>query len=205
MVKTEHSKKTEKTLLRIVLLALFSAMAFVLYLFELPVFPAQPHLKLDFSDIPALIGSVIFGPVFGVLVELIKNVIELVVKGFGSQMGFGNIMNFVVGCAFVVPFSIVFRHITSRNKNKKALAAVLAGIVSVVSILLFGAVGNYLIAPLFFKLFLGIELSKAALWSAVGWATALNAVKGAMLWAAALPLVAVIKERLGKELKKAQQ
>jgi len=202
MVKTEQSKNSSKALLRIVFLAMFSAMAFVLYLLEVPIFPAQPHLKLDFGDIPALIGGILFGPGFAVLVELIKNAIELIVRGFGSQMGFGNIMNFIVGCAFIVPFSLIFRRMTGNKKNRKVMAAVVAGIASVVSILFFGAAGNYVVAPLFFKYFLGIEFSKAALWSAIGWATALNAVKGAILWIVALPLVAVIKERLGKELNK---
>ncbi|HZJ78877.1 MAG TPA: ECF transporter S component [Clostridia bacterium] len=190
-------KKSNKTLLRVILLALFSAMSFVLFLLEFPVIPGLSYLKLDLSDIPALIGAVIFGPVFGVLVELFKNILELSVKGIGTQMGFGNLMNFIVGCAFIVPFSIIFRKITDNGKCKQMIGVIIAGFVSLISIVAIGIVGNYLIAPLFFKYFLGVELSDSALWTAIWGATALNAVKGVMLWVVAIPLVAVIRKRLG--------
>ncbi len=188
--------------MRLILLALFSAMAFVLYLIEVPVIPGLSYLKLDFGDIPALIGSVLFGPVFGILVEFFKNLIELFVKGFAEQMGFGCIMNFVVGCAFVVPFSIIYRNMRGKNGERNFIYAVLAGIVSFILIVLAGIAGNYLIAPLFFKYFMNVVLTKQALWTAIWGATALNAVKGAMLCVVAIPLVAVIKKRLGKEIAK---
>lgn len=179
--------------------ALFTAMSFVLYLVEFPVIPTLSYLKLDLGDIPALIASVIIGPAMGALVELLKNVIQLLVRGFGSQMGFGNIMNFLVGTAYIVPFALIWRKKAKNGKNKGAvIAAMLVGLVSIVVV---GALGNYIIAPLFFKYFLNTVLSKEALLGAVGGATAINLVKGVMLSIVSYPLIKALGKHLNSMIK----
>lgn len=191
------AKKTEK----LVLLGIFSAMSFVLYLFEFPIVPGLSHLKLDLSDLPALIGSVFFGPLFGVIIEFVKNILELIFKGIGTQMGFGNIMNFIVGCAYIVPFSLIFRKYAFGKEvaaKKRALFAVVGGIVGIICIIVVGIGANYFIDPLFFKYFLGIELTSDALWGAIWGATALNALKGAMLAIVGYPLMLVLSRYAGK-------
>ncbi|HBL41072.1 MAG TPA: hypothetical protein DDY98_05690 [Ruminococcaceae bacterium] len=159
---------------------LFSAIAFVLYLFEIPFIG---HLKLDISDIPALLGSIVFTPVFGIVVELVKNLLELLVRGLGAQMGFGNIMNFSVGCAYVIPFALIWR----KKTNAKGFA--LAAICGLFSIVVIGLAGNALIVPPYFRFFLHTEIDSATLKGAILSATALNAVKGAILTAVAYPLI----------------
>ena len=81
--------QTRHSLTRLVSVAMLSAVALVLYLLEFPLLPAATYLKMDFSDIPAVFGGVLFGPAYGVLIELIKNLLEMLLKGFGTQMGFG--------------------------------------------------------------------------------------------------------------------
>ncbi len=159
---------------------LFSAVAFVLYLFEIPFFA---HLKLDISDIPALLGSIVFTPVFGVVVELVKNLLELTVRGLGAQMGFGNIMNFLVGCAYVIPFALIWR----KKSNAKGFA--LAAICGLASIIVIGLAGNALIVPPYFRFFLHTEVDAAMLKTAIIGATTLNALKGAILTVVAYPLI----------------
>ena len=164
---------------KLVLIAMLAAAATVLYFLEFPVLPAQPHLKLDFGDLPAFIAAVVLGPAAGVLVELIKNVIEMMIRGFGSQMGYGNLMNFLVGCAYIVPYALIYRKWNARfGEGKTILMSAAAGFVC---ILVVGFAGNLLVAPLYFKFFLGVELSNAALWGAVWGAAAINAAKGILL------------------------
>lgn len=190
------ANKDIKSLSTLIIISMFSALSLILYFFEFPVLSAFPHLKLDFSDVPALLAGVIFGPLWGVLVELIKNVLELMLKGLGSQLGFGNIMNFIVGCAFIVPFSIIFRKLGDKfNYFVKILISSAAGIVSII---IFGICGNCLITPPFFKFFLGLELDNSTLWAAIWGATALNAIKGAMLAIVAFLLVNVITSAINK-------
>lgn len=189
-------KKTQqKTLERIAILAMLSAIALVLFLFEIPLLPSMSHLKLSPSDIPALFAAVAYGPVFGVIVEFVKNLLELVIKGMGTQMGFGNIMDFLVGCAYIVPFALIYR---KRKTNKAMLIACL---VSTASIIVIGLCGNYVIAPLFFKYFLGIELDSASLWAAISAATIQNTIKGILLSLISYPLIKVLMERLEKYIR----
>ena len=173
--------------------AMLSAISFVLFLLELPpLIPAIAHLKLDLSDIPALFAAVAYGPVTGVVVELIKNLLELVFKGVGTQMGFGNLMNFIVGCAYVVPFAVVYR------KMKSTKGIIMASILGLLTILVVGIGANYFVTPLFFKFFLKIDLDSTTLWAAIGAATLTNLIKGIMLSVVSIPLIRVLLERLKK-------
>ena len=102
--------KKNKKFTRFVAVSMLCAVSFVLYLLEFPLFPGANHLKLDLSDIPALFSAMLFGPVWGVIVELVKNLIELAVKGVGTQMGFGNLMNFIVGTAYIACYCELILH-----------------------------------------------------------------------------------------------
>ncbi len=181
-------QKNKNNIVTLAVCAMLSAMAFVLMLLEFPVTPpAMGHLKMDFSDIPALFAGLVFGPWYAVIIELVKNLLEFIVKGIGTQMGFGNLMNFIVGCAYVVPFSVVMKK--KKDKMKETKTILLAGISGFFTIVIIGFGANYFVAPLFFKYLLNIELDSATLWTAVGSATALNAIKGVMLSVIAFPIV----------------
>ncbi len=189
-------KTTDKNnLVKIVIVAMLTAVSFVLFLLEFPVIPSVGHLKLDLSDIPALLASILFGPLPAVVIELVKNVIELLVKGMGTQMGFGNMMNFIVGCAFVVPFGLIYK------KHKSMKGILLACAVSIVTILIVGLGANYFITPLFFRYFLGIEVGSEALWSAIGAAEIINLIKGIMLSVISFPVAKVIVPTIKRAVK----
>ena len=192
-------KQNKKSITKLCVIAMLSAVSFALFLLEFPVIPSLGHLKLDFSDIPALIGGIIYGPFTAIIVEFIKNLIEMLVKGVGTQMGFGNIMNFIVGCAYVVPFTACYRKFSKENKTVKSI--LVGSVFGLVSILIFGFISNYFIAPLFFKHFLGVNLTKEGLWAAVWGATAINAIKGVMLSLFSFPVIKVINDRLKKIMK----
>lgn len=194
-------KKTKQNpVIVLAVCAMLSAMSFVLMLLEFPVTPpAMGHLKMDFSDVPALFVGVFFGPLYAIVVELVKNLLELIFKGFGTQMGFGNLMNFIVGCAFVVPFSFVLRRKEEKMKDTKTI--LLAGICGVLSIVIVGVAANYFIAPLFFKYFLNMEIGGETLVTAVVSATALNAIKGVMLAVVAFPIIKGMLDAVKKIVK----
>ncbi|MCM1365390.1 MAG: ECF transporter S component [Faecalibacterium sp.] len=195
------NKKSMNLLVKLVTVAMLSAVAFVLYLLEFPILPGASHLQLDLGDIPALIGGLVCGPVWGVVIEFIKNVLQLFVKGLGSQMGFGNVMNFIVGSAYIVPFCLVYKSMSKKEEIKKPVAVTVASIVGIISILVIGIGGNYLIDPPYFKYFLGVELTSETLWPAIWSATALNAVKGVMLSIVSFPIVLALLDRLKKVAK----
>ena len=110
--------------------------------FPLPIFPS--FLKVDFSDLPALIAAFLINPLAGVAVVFIKNLINIV-AGFSDTGGIGEISNFIIGTAFVLPASFVYQ----KNKTKKgAIIGLLAGIASMT---VFGALSNYYIVIPFYS------------------------------------------------------
>ena len=102
-----------------------AALGAVLMVLEIPVFFAPPFYKLDFSEIPMLFCSFYLGPVAGVLAELLKNLIKLLLKGTSTAF-VGEFANFAVSCALVLPASILY-HI--RKTKKSALAGLATGTV----------------------------------------------------------------------------
>ena len=87
--------------------AMLGAVAGVLMNFEVPLpFLAPSFYQLDFSEIPALIGSFAMGAVAGILIELVKILLNFVLTGT-STAGVGEIANFVIGCALCVPAGII--------------------------------------------------------------------------------------------------
>ncbi len=108
---------------KIAIIGVFSAISFVLMLIEFPLFFAPSFYKFDFSDIPALIGGFAAGPMVAVMIEFIKVLLNIVIQGTTS--GFvGEIANFVVGAAFVLPATIIYRF---KKTRKVALISCLTG------------------------------------------------------------------------------
>jgi len=167
-----------------ILAALLSGIALALYFLYFPLFPAVSFIKMDFSDVPALMGALLLGPGYGVLVEFIKNLLGMLIEGLGSQMGFGNIMNFSVGVAFILPFSLIFRRGLKKGGGNGYFA--MAGAAGILSIVLVGICMNMLIMPLYFRFFVGTEMPMHVIMGVIWYATANNAIKGAMLTASAM-------------------
>lgn len=90
-------------------IAMLGAVAGVLMNFEFPLpFLAPTFYQLDFSEIPVLVGTFAMGPVAGILVEMVKILVHLVTKG-SATAGVGDVANFLMGCAYVVPAGLIYR------------------------------------------------------------------------------------------------
>ena len=104
--------------------AMLSAVAFVLMFLEFPIPMLIPSfIKLDISDLPALLGTFALGPVYGVAIELVKNLLHILLKGTSSA-GVGELSNFLLGASFAFTAGWLYR----RNKTRKgAIVACLTG------------------------------------------------------------------------------
>ncbi len=110
------------TVKKLAVSGILGAMGFVLMLLEFPLpFIIPSFIKFDFSEIPAVIAAFAYGPSFGILVCLIKNLLHLFVT---SSMGVGELSNFVLGAIFVGVAGIIYKKIHSR---KGALIGTLVG------------------------------------------------------------------------------
>jgi riboflavin transporter FmnP len=132
---------------KMTMIGMFSAIAMILHLFDFPLPFAPSFYKLDFSELPILIGTFAFGPVAGITMELIKVLLKLMIKGTSTAF-VGDLANFAVGCSFILPASAVY----AFRKNKKT--AILACIVGTLVMTIFGTAFNavYLL-PAFSKLY----------------------------------------------------
>ena len=103
--------KTQKTH-HLTVAALLAAVAAVLQFieFSIPLVPA--FIKLDISDLPALLGTFSLGPVYGVVIQLVKNLLHL---PFGTSAGVGELSNFLLGAAFAFTAGMIYKHRKSRS------------------------------------------------------------------------------------------
>ena len=155
---TERILSTRK----IAFIGMFAAIAAILHVLDFPVFFAPSFYKMDFSELPALIGAFAFGPVAGVMIEFVKIVLKLLFKGTSTAF-VGDLANFVVGCSFLLPASILYQ------ANKKKKIAIISCVVGTLCMTVVGTTFNavYLL-PAFSKLY-GMPLDVI-----IGMGTAIN-------------------------------
>ncbi|WP_027409759.1 ECF transporter S component [Anoxybacteroides tepidamans] len=158
-------------------IGVFSAISYVLMLLNFPL-PAFPNfLLVDFSDVPALVAALLYGPLAGALVELLKNVLNYFLVGSATGVPVGHIANFVAGMTFILPTYYLYRKMTS----KKGMMAGLVGGTIVMAVAM--SVLNYYIFLPAYTIFLGMPAmsapeAKALIVSAI---LPFNAIKGAII------------------------
>ena len=132
----------------LVLMAMFSALAAVLMLWEFPIpFIAPNFYEIDLSEIPILVGSFIMGPVSGVIMEAIKIILKLLIKRTSTAY-VGDFANFCIGVCLVVPASIIYQ----KHKTKKN--AFIGMLVGTLFMAVAGVVLNYFVMiPFYVKAF----------------------------------------------------
>ena len=133
---------------KIVMIGMFSALSGILYCFDFSIPVIAPEFyKLDFSELPAMIAGFAFGPVAGVLVEFIKELVKLVLKGTSTAF-VGDLANFLIGCMLVLPASVIYQF---HKSKKSALIGCIAGTIIMT---VFGTWFNaFYLLPAFSKLF----------------------------------------------------
>lgn len=124
VVRKKNGEKDKVfTTRKLVMVGMFSALSGVLMLFEIPLPFAPSFYKLDFSELPVLIGGFAYGPAAAVMMEFLKVLIKLILKNTTTAF-VGEFANFAVGCSFILPASMIY----SLKKTKKtAVAALISG------------------------------------------------------------------------------
>ena len=141
-------KKNKLSLRIITVTAVLSSAAFVLAFLEFPVPFSPPFARMDLSDLPALIGAFAHGPLVGVLIELIKNALQLSSTATG---GVGELANFLMGAAFVLTAGAIYRF---HKTKKTALLGCLAGSLAMG---IAAALANYYILLPLFEQFMPLD------------------------------------------------
>jgi len=140
----EKKKSTALSVRNMVVTALMSAMATVLELlnFSVPFMPG--FIKFDFSELPALIASFALGPSYGVVVCLVKNIVNLLQTTTG---GIGELSNFILGASFVLIAGLVYKH------KKTRMGAFIGSVAGAVCMSVIGVFSNYFVVyPIYTKM-----------------------------------------------------
>ena len=119
------------------MVGMFSAISFLLFLVEFPLPFAPAFYQVDFSEIPVLIGTFAFGPVAGVMIEFCKILLKLLIKGTSTAF-VGELANFAVGCALLLPASLVYER--KKCKKNAILGLVVGSITMTVFAVFFNAI-----------------------------------------------------------------
>lgn len=169
----------------ITFVGVLSALAAVLQFFEFPLVMLFPsYLKIDFSDIPAILGAIALGPLVGVAIEFVKNLIHFIFAS-NSPFASGEIANFFAGIGLLIPVAVMYR------KNIKKFF--LPYIVGAISMTVVANIMNYFVnLPLY-------GLKKEALWpTIINFLVPFNLVKAAIVAVVTIILYSKLKTLLNR-------
>lgn len=126
---------------KITSIGMLSAVAFVLMFFDFSV-PLMPSfIKMDISDLPALVGAFTLGPIAGVVIELVKNILHLLKTSTG---GVGELSNFILGATFTAVAGLVYSNVKTRK------GALIGSLVGALAMALISIPSNYfLVYPVY--------------------------------------------------------
>lgn len=141
------NSKSGRSVRQLTVTAMLAAIAFVLQFLEFAVPFVPSFIKVDLSDLPALIGAFALGPVYGVIIELIKNLLHISLSATG---GIGELCNFILGACFVFPAGLIYKH----HKTKRvAVKASICGAV-MMAVLSF-PINLFVVYPVYIAMFFG--------------------------------------------------
>ncbi len=143
--------KKKMNLRKVAVTAIMSAFAAVLI--EFPSFPIPAimpgFIKFDFSELPALLTSFSLGPQWAIVVCLIKNMVSLLSTSTG---GVGELSNFLLSCAFVVPAGLIYRKVKTR------MGALIGSLIGALTMAGLGVLTNYYVVyPIYANLMGGMD------------------------------------------------
>lgn len=159
-------------------IAVLSALSAVLMLFQIPVWFAPSFYEIDLSDAVVLMGGFALGPWAAVLIELFKNLLNLLLNGTMTA-GVGEFANFIMGCSLAVPAALVYR------KHKSLKGAIVGLLIGILSLAVVSCTVNYFVMIPAYVYFMGFSVE-----AIVSMASAVNPLVGsfpAMILFATLP------------------
>ncbi|MBZ9685104.1 ECF transporter S component [Clostridium estertheticum] len=194
----------DEKLVKLIKISLLSVMAFLLMYIELPIPIFPEFLKIDISDLPALLGAFALGPIAGVVIELFKNILHGMLAGKTAFVG--ELANFLVGSSLVLVSGYIYK---ARKSKGGAIVALLLG---VVCMSIFAGILNYFVILPLYESVLGfpvdvvvgmgtkinhkiVDLNSFIIWSIIPF----NFIKGIVVSSVTLALYKSVSPILHKE------
>lgn len=174
----EHSQPF--SIRQVVIMSLFACISFLLYFVSFPILPFVSYMKVDFSDIPILLGMIMFGPVGGILIAAIKGLLYWLVTGVDIANFIGVAAGFVASVSFMLPIYFVLKYV---KKYKAVTRLIIGAVVGTVSLSIIMALLNVtVLIPVYMAVLhmkITIPLSQMVLFGVVPF----NLIKGVLVGA----------------------
>ncbi|MEQ8150310.1 ECF transporter S component [Enterococcus faecalis] len=183
---------------KMVSIAMLAAIGTVLQFVAFPIMPAFSFLKIDFSDIPILLGMFLYGPLAGVITAFVRSLLHLFLTGLAPQNMVGDFASFLASSIFTLPIFYFF------GKKKNIRTNRIVGLISgILALTIFMSIANYfVITPVYLQLygvttqqFLGTSLAS---YVAIG-IVPFNLIKGLLVSGVFLVLHAKLLPWLSKK------
>lgn len=143
----EQNQKKRPYIKAITRIAILSAVATVLMALKIPLWFAPSFYKFDISEAVVLMGAFALGPAAGIVIELLKVLLNLLIDGTVTA-GVGEFANFIMGCSFILPAALIYKF------NKSIRTAIIGMIVGIISLTVVSSLLNYyLMLPLYASVF----------------------------------------------------
>ena len=189
---------TKRHTIKLCVVGVMSALATVIYMFfpEIPLVPGVDYLKIDFSDMPAVLSGIMMGPAAGIAVEIIKNAIHLFRT---TTVGIGELMNIGIGSAMILTVCLCSKSFSKWLKKDKLSPAVYftSAAAGVLATIIAGWLLNAALTPVYFSL-VGIPITWASIFAGVVGSTLLNTVKAALSLLPFYPVYFALNRAFGK-------
>jgi len=136
---------------KLVKISILAAIGYILMFIAIPIPALFPDfLKIDISDLPVLLGGIALGPVAGIWIAFLKNLLQLV-TGFSTTGGVGELANFIIGGSFVWIVSFIY-------SNKKNIKGVIIGLLlGIITMTIVGCIANYVLILPFYSTIMPID------------------------------------------------
>lgn len=131
---------------KLVGVSMLAAVAFVLMFFAFPIIPGVTFLKIDFSDIPILLGMFLYGPIAGIAVATVRTILHYVQTGGDAGYPIGDIASLIASLAYTLPIYYIMSNKVENTKN--VLIANFLGTISLTTVL--SVLNAYVLIPLYF-------------------------------------------------------
>ena len=132
-------------------ISILAAIGYKIMFIEVPIPALFPDfLKIDISDLPVLLGGMALGPIAGIWIAFLKNLLQLV-TGFSTTGGVGELANFIIGGSFVWVVSFIY-------SNKKNIKGVIIGLLlGIITMTIVGCIANYVLILPFYSTIMPID------------------------------------------------
>ncbi|KRK49380.1 membrane protein [Secundilactobacillus kimchicus JCM 15530] len=174
----EHTRHAIFNVRQVVEMSLFAGISFLLMFISFPILPFVSYMRIDFSDIPILIGTVLFGPIGGIIIAAIKGLLYWLMTGVDLANFIGVFASFVASVSIVLPFSLVMKKTTGRSLLSRLA---LSGIALTLSLTIVMALLNWLVLTPVYMAVLGMKISMPLAQMVLFGVVPFNFIKGVLI------------------------